>query len=184
MKNSILYKSLLILSFVALGLLIRFIPSIPNFSSFIAIALFSGIIFPKSKYAYIFPFAVQAALDIILGVNSSNSLHVFAHILTIYLGLGLVVFTGQLASKRINFLKSLVSVTIGNTLFFLITNLGSWIQLPIYDASLSGLIQSYIAALPFFKNSLISGLIFSTILFFTYRLYDQKVLKPIPITEK
>lgn len=43
--------------------------------------------------------------------------------------------------------------------FFLWTNLGVWLQGLWYQKTLNGLIACYIAALPFFKNHLVSSLV-------------------------
>ncbi|MDC1068142.1 hypothetical protein OAQ99_03165 [Candidatus Kapabacteria bacterium] len=174
MKKETFYKLLLFMSFILFGLVLRNIPSIPNFSSFIALTLFSGILFPKNKLAYLLPFAIQMMMDLFIGIYATDLVGYATHFITMYLSLGLIVFIGQ-KSTNINFLKSLVGVTVANIGFFIITNFGSWILLPQYDASINGLISSYLAALPFFKNSIISGLVFSSILFGIYKFYELKV---------
>jgi hypothetical protein len=51
------------------------------------------------------------------------------------------------------------------TLFFLITNFGSWINNPIYPQNYMGLMASYAAGLPFFQNTLLGDLSYLAILF-------------------
>jgi hypothetical protein len=41
------------------------------------------------------------------------------------------------------------------SLFFLITNFGSWLNNPIYPQNFTGLLTSYTAGLPFFQNTLL-----------------------------
>ena len=49
--------------------------------------------------------------------------------------------------------------------FFLITNLPIWIFGTLYPHTLSGLVACYIAALPFFGNTLVSNLFYSAFFF-------------------
>jgi hypothetical protein len=177
MKKELLYKLLLISSFIIFGLALRYVPSLPNFSSFIAIALFSGLLLPKSKYAYLLPFAVQLGIDLTIGVYTTSTFGLAIHIITMYLSLGLVILIGQKSSRKISLLGTLLSVTLGNFVFFLITNLGSWLQLPIYSKDLTGLTEAYIAALPFMKNSILSGLLFGSVLYGIYYVFTILQLK-------
>ena len=58
-------------------------------------------------------------------------------------------------------LKILIpSIFVSNIAFFVITNFGAWLTLDMYEKNLSGLINSYILAIPFFHNTLISTLLY------------------------
>jgi hypothetical protein len=50
-------------------------------------------------------------------------------------------------------------------LFFILTNLGVWALTPLYPKTLSGLSECYVAALPFFRNTLAGDLLYSGLLF-------------------
>ena len=52
---------------------------------------------------------------------------------------------------------------LGAVLFFLITNLGVWAS-GMYGLNITGLIQCYYLAIPFFGYTLLSTIIFSTII--------------------
>ncbi|MEP7235969.1 MAG: DUF6580 family putative transport protein, partial [Ignavibacteriota bacterium] len=60
-----------------------------------------------------------------------------------------------------------ILVALGGSLgFFLITNFAWWpFYTTLYPHTIGGLIQSYTMALPFYKNSLTSDLLFSAVLF-------------------
>ena len=49
----------------------------------------------------------------------------------------------------------------GSLIFFIISNLGVWFFGNLYEKDLEGLIKCYFLAIPFFKNTLFSTLIFS-----------------------
>ena len=56
--------------------------------------------------------------------------------------------------------------TVGaSVLFFLLTNLGAWITSGLYPMTFDGLMQAYIAGIPFLQNSLLGNLVFTALLF-------------------
>ena len=59
-----------------------------------------------------------------------------------------------------------MTATVGSIVFFLITNLGSWFAMTEdYPRTLAGLVDCYIAGLPFFRNTLTGDLVFSAAFF-------------------
>lgn len=50
-------------------------------------------------------------------------------------------------------------------LFFVMTNFGVWFSGTLYPQTLDGLVACYVAAIPFFKQTLVSDLVFSGVLF-------------------
>jgi hypothetical protein len=170
-------KILYFLTFIIFALIARFVESIPNFSSFLALALFAGILFPKNKLSYLFPFAVQLGIDLTVGLFAYDFKSILIHFMTMYSSLAILVFAGSLVSKKVNYVNSILGILSGSLAFFLITNLGSWILMPQYSADFSGLLASYSAAIPFFKNSIISGLLFSTIMYLSYKVLETRIAK-------
>jgi hypothetical protein len=56
----------------------------------------------------------------------------------------------------------------GAVLFFVVSNLGVWalgIFFPIYPMTLAGLLECYVAAIPFFWNTLLSDPLYAAVLF-------------------
>lgn len=64
------------------------------------------------------------------------------------------------------------------SLFFLVTNFGSWLNNPIYPQNFSGLLTSYIAGLPFFQNTLLGDICYLVILFGATKVFGFS-LKPL-----
>ena len=64
------------------------------------------------------------------------------------------------------------------SLFFLITNFGSWLNNPIYPQNFSGLLTSYVAGLPFFQNTLLGDICYLVILFGATKVFGFS-LKPL-----
>ena len=88
--------------------------------------------------------------------------------LTVYGAYILIGLMGTLIKKH----KSLETVVAGSlvasVIFFLATNLAVWQFSPWYAKSLSGLIQCYTLALPFFRNTLMGDLFYVSVLFGAY----------------
>ena len=76
----------------------------------------------------------------------------------------------------INILTRISGALIGACLFFLITNFGVW-SLGSYGYTLEGLVTCYILAIPFFGNTIISTILFSTLMetvYFYFKNFPKK----------
>ena len=80
-----------------------------------------------------------------------------------YISLVVAVLIG-LYIKRFNFTEILFSGLASSFGFFIITNFGAWLTLEMYEKNLTGLLQSYVLAIPFFHNTLISTLLYLVLL--------------------
>ena len=62
-------------------------------------------------------------------------------------------------------------LTIGSSVFFFVTtNFAVWLQSGMYEHTLNGFIRCYEMALPFFRNTLLSDLFYTAILFGVFAL--------------
>ena len=141
----------------------RFVPHPPNFTSLLALSFYIPAVF---GVRYI-PVVVTALLltDLAIGFHS-----------TIIFTTGSVILIG-LFSKYFN--KSITyrlsGALIGAIIFFLITNFGVWLN-GTYGYNSIGLLNCYIAALPFFGYSIISTILFSVIIETVYNFYRKKLV--------
>tara|TARA_B100001765_G_C19167429_1_gene190674 strand:- start:130 stop:474 length:345 start_codon:yes stop_codon:yes gene_type:complete len=93
--------------------------------------------------------------DLYLGFHDTM---IFTYIsLIVAVSLGLFI-------KNLKFTSILFSGILSSISFYIITNFGAWLTLPMYEKTFSGLVQSYILAIPFFHNTLISTLLYLLIL--------------------
>ena len=73
------------------------------------------------------------------------------------------------------FAKTLISrmsgALIGALIFFIVTNFGVWVS-GAYGYSLSGFLTCYVLAIPFFGYSLISTIVFSSLIEAVYKLFN------------
>jgi MFS family permease len=58
----------------------------------------------------------------------------------------------------------------GSLLFFLVTNFGVWAVGELYPLTTAGLWQCYVAAVPFFRGTLLGDLVYAAVLFGGYAL--------------
>jgi hypothetical protein len=140
------------------GVISRLLPHAPNFTPIAAIALFGGV-YLKKRYAIILPLFVMLISDFFLGFHDTMLYVYGAFFLTGLLGVWLR------KHKKIGYVIG--SSVLSSLLFFLITNFGVWAQ-GWYGHSLTGLWQSYIMGIPFFKNTLMGDLLYTGIFFGSY----------------
>jgi hypothetical protein len=62
-------------------------------------------------------------------------------------------------------------------LFFVITNFGVWAMGHLYPQMPAGLVDCYVAAIPFFRNTLLSNLLYSALLFGGLAVAENRFVK-------
>ncbi len=139
----------------------RLIPHPPNFTPIISMALLSGYFFSSIYLAIIILIFSLLVSDFFLGFYE-NMIFIYFTILFI----SLVFFN---ISYKINFKNLYLFSFMGAFIFYLITNFSVWATGSLYDKNFSGLIQCYFLALPFFKNTLISTLVYSYLGLFIFK---------------
>ena len=129
----------------------RFVPHPPNFTSLLALSFYiPALLGLRYLPIIVLSFAIT---DFFIGFHSA----------TLFTW-GSVLLIGFLSQYFIhNLMRRLSGAFIGACLFYIITNFGVW-SLGAYGYTLNGLILCYTLAIPFFAYTLISTLLFSTII--------------------
>jgi hypothetical protein len=156
----------------------RLIPHVPNVTPLGASCLFAGSRI-GGYLSYLLPLVVMLATDPIVGAAggarsgySSTSLVVYAcFMINVWIGRRLV---RQVTATRVGGAAFLCSLQ-----FYLLTNLAVWFVSsggahPFYARSLSGLLENYAAALPFWGRTLAGDLLFSGAIFGMYALLARR----------
>lgn len=169
-------KRLIYIIFVIfLGIFYRLIPHVPNFSPLYSISVFSSILpidldnkFNKLlKYiSFLIPIVILFITDLILGFYKGMIFNYLAF-------LSYSIFSYFIFNKYNKLSKTILGLilSVGSAIyFFIISNFGVWLLTDMYSKDLTGFILCYINALPFLKNSIISSIIFSILIFYTYEL--------------
>jgi hypothetical protein len=169
-RNQILSVTLTVAAAV-IGLIWRLIPHIPNTTPVGAMGLFSGARL-RWWQAALLMLAVMAVSDAILWQwfnYDPFSPWVYGSFLV-------NVLIGAWLSRR----GDLWCVGLGSVLasvqFFLVTNFGTWFSQTLYPHTLTGLLDCYIAGLPFFGYTLAGDLSCSALLFGTYALIAHRTM--------
>lgn len=149
------------ITLVVAGVLMRFIPHVPNFAPIGAIALFGGAMLGW-RLAIWLPLAAMMISDIFLGF--------YQGIIFTWLGFLLVAGLGMLLKNK-NFMKKVaLGAPAAAVIFYLVSNFGVWLTSGMYSMTLVGFIDCYVQAIPFFRATLIGDLFFSTVIFGAYEL--------------
>lgn len=129
-----------------------------NFAPVGALSLFAGARL-RGWRAYALPIALMAVTDPFLGGYSTATPFVYASFLiSVWLG------TKLRNTENPAWIGSMALV--GSVQFFLLSNLGSWLDPRIgYVHNVAGLLASYTAALPFYRHTLESDLVYTAVLF-------------------
>jgi hypothetical protein len=156
---------------ITTGLLIHSGASwLSNFVPLAAIALCSAAYLPK-KYKFSVPLVTLFISDAVINLRYGESL-LDPQIFVRYFALALVGGLGVLLQNRASLKTLLPASIVGSAIFYAITNAFSWLSDLGYVKNLVGLIQALTLGLPqysatpswmFFRNSLISDLIFTAL---------------------
>jgi hypothetical protein len=135
----------------------RLIPHPPTFTPIAAIALFGGAQFADRRAAFLVPFCGLLLSDCVLGFHALMPI--------IYGAFALIVWYGTWFCRQRSVSRIAIAAIVSALLFFVITNLGVWAFGTLYPKTLTGLMECYVAAIPFFGNMLLSDLLYSALLF-------------------
>jgi len=165
---------LAITGIILLAALSRIIPHPPNFTPVTAIALFGGAYFADKRFAFIVPLAAMLLSDLFLGFH--------AWLPFVYLSFMLIVGMGMFLRENTSLLKTGAMALGASTLFFIVTNLGSWWIGPYvlpegtyYPITPAGLLLCFEMAIPFFHKSLAGDLFYTAALFGGYAMLKDNV---------
>lgn len=154
-------------SIIILAALSRMLPHPPNFTPISAIALFGGAYFGDKRLAYAVPLAAMLLSDLFLGFS--------VWLPFVYLSFILIVGLGTLLKKNKGILNTGGMALAASILFFIITNLGSWLIGPYalpagahYPITVPGLLLCFEMAIPFFHYNLAGDLFYTSLLFGGY----------------
>ena len=163
MNTRLLTLSLIIFSIA----MFRLLPHPPNVSPVAAMALFGGAYFSDKRVAFLVPLLALLLSDLLLGLHDT--------MIYVYGGFALTVIIGFWIRKNLNISRVAIAAVGSSVLFFIVTNFGAWVTSGLYPMTTDGLMQAYVAAIPFFQNSLLGNLVFTALLFGGYAALQRNV---------
>ena len=160
-------RLLAILSAIIVAAALRLVPHPPNFTPIAAMALFGGAYLGRRGLAFVAPLGALFLGDAIIGFHSD--------MWATYLSVVLIVLIGGAALARISFMRVGAAAIASSVLFFTLTNFSVWLGSSVYPQTLAGLAACYVAAIPFFQNTLAGDLFYSALLFGGFALLERLV---------
>jgi hypothetical protein len=150
-----------------------------NFSPVGALALFGGAYFGKKYLGFLLPFFALWLSNLLLDnifFSQYYSGFVWMANWEVYFTFALIVVLGTLMLKKISPLRLIGASLSASVLFFIVTNFFVWAfgEGIMYPLTGEGLLTCYIAAIPFFWNTLAGDLIFVTLLFGAFEWAQRK----------
>jgi hypothetical protein len=154
---------------IVLGALARMSQNL-NFAPVGAISLFAGARL-RGWQAYALPILLMAATDPFLGGYSFATPFVYASfLLNVWIG-------SRLRNTEKPWLLGAAAMA-GSVQFFLISNFAVWVAPHSHFArSIGGLGACYTVALPFFRGTLISDLVYTAVFFGLHALLSRTVVR-------
>lgn len=148
------------------GIMSRLVFHVPNFTPVLALALFGGV-YLSYRRALLMPLFLMILSDLAIGLHD-----------TIFFTWGSIVVISALGlylRSRKNVRNVLLYSMASAIIFFVVTNFGAWVMM--YPKTWAGLQECFTLALPFFRWTLLSTVIYSAVLFGGYEILAQWVAK-------
>lgn len=143
----------------------RLVPHPANFTPLGGTALFGGAKLER-PWNYLAPLFILFVTDLIIGLHGTM-LYVYASfMISVWLG-------EQFLRNRPSTLRVASVSLAGSVIFFLISNFGVWVEGILYPKTWQGLIECYVAAVPFFRNTIAGDLIFGVGFFALYQAAEN-----------
>tara|TARA_E500000178_G_C16974651_1_gene732727 strand:+ start:801 stop:1241 length:441 start_codon:yes stop_codon:yes gene_type:complete len=134
------------------------VPHPPNFTPIIALSFYIPAILGSKFFPfYLFSYIL---IDLFFGFHDAS-----------FFVWGSIIFI-SLISKYLGtlFITRIFGVIGGSIIFFILTNFGVWTS-GYYGYTLAGLISCYIAAIPFFGNTLVATIIYASLIELIIKLF-------------
>ena len=152
---------------ILIAILSRLIPHAPNFTAVGAVALFAGYLYSSRRDALLISMGAILISDLYLGF--------YPGMLWVYGAFALTVLLGALMKiktvSKFSWIQAGTFNASAAVLFFIVTNFGVWLSSGMYAHTITGVGECFVAAIPFFGNTLASQMIFAGALFAAHRLH-------------
>jgi len=160
-----------LMGIVILAVVARILPHPPNFVPIGGLALFSGAHF-SGKKRYLIPLLAMFISDMFLGFHAT--------MVFVYVSFLMIILIGRSLKHAPQPARLFLAAIGSSILFFIVTNFGVWLTTNFYSKDLSGLVNCYQMAIPFFRNTIFSDLIYSFSFFYGYNLLNLLLTRLLP----
>ncbi len=184
MKRQAIVEAGVFVLLAAAGVAVRLnFQFIPNFAPVAALALFAGYFFHSRLAAIALPLSVMAITDLVIGAYHPAMMAVVYGALVMPVlfrtplrrgfRLAKTDGAGSWANSATATLGLVGCSLAASVFFFVVTNFAHWIVYDMYDKTAAGLMQCFVAAIPFFRYTLAGDMTFAAVLFGSYAIAAQ-----------
>ena len=137
-----------------------------NFSPAFAVCLFGGAVFQDRRLAVALPLGIFLLSDLgVWALTGRVDWAFYPWQFSVYLCIACSAVLGFLLKDRRSVFRLAGTGFAACTIFFVLTNLAVWWLSGTYPRTGEGLVTCYIAAIPYYRNSLLGTVFFGSILF-------------------
>jgi hypothetical protein len=180
-------RPLALAGLIALAAFTRLLPHPPNFAPITAMAVFGAIRFGTGRAAVVAPLLALLLSDLVRELlyryGLAEEWGLYQGMWVVYGTTALIALICRLAHNTRSPIRIAAATLAGSCVFFAVTNFAVWAGGSLYPATAEGLTACYVAALPFFRNSLLGDFTYSAVLFGAWALAEARLpsLRPTPI---
>lgn len=159
-------RFLTVTGIIILAALSRLIPHLPNFTAVSAAALFGAAYYNKKYTALLVPIAILFITDAIIGFYPGMG--------WVYASFIMVAIIGLFMLQKMSVTRVIGASLLASVSFYLFTNFGVWMAGTMYPHTAAGLVDCYIAAIPFSRYEVLGTLFYSAVMFGGYYLAQRR----------
>lgn len=190
MKNKINLRFAVLILFIVVAAVMRLgnaggLSPISNFTPIGAMALFGGAYFTGRWKSLIFPLLALFLSDLVIQnviYQGKYGFFLYEGWYWVYGAFALIVFVGDWFIRKVNVKNVLLACLAASLAHWLITDLGVWLAGGLdlttgqpYTRDLSGFLNCYYLALPYFKNFFLGTVFYSAVMFGAFELAQRKL---------
>jgi len=171
------WEPLVLFGFILAAMVSRFVlpPFLghpENFAPIDATALFAGAYFGRKWFAFLLPLLSVWISDLVINFQYFHKWVWFYQGFYWQYGfyMAIVILSSYFLNKpsRMENLKIPLASLLVSIAFFLVSNFGVWAGPVPYPHSFQGLILCYTAGIPFFRSTVLSDLVYTSLLFYGF----------------
>jgi hypothetical protein len=144
---------------IALGVVTRILPHPPGFLPIAASGLFAARYLRMPVLAIAVPVLAMIVSDVMLPGEDWRIQ------LVGFFAIAIPAVAGLLTRRYRGVLPVMGTMIVSSLLFFALSNAAVWVFSGMYPFNLSGLVQCYVAALPFLEKTMLGDLVWTGVLF-------------------
>ena len=159
-----------ILLVIVVAALSRLLPHPVNMSPLAAIALFGAASLKNRGLAIALPLVSFWLSDLVLNNTLYRGFYdgvtlVHSGMIWTYGAMILIALIGFVALRKVSMTRLVGASLTSSFLFFAVSNFGVWISGTMYQKTIEGLVACYVAAIPFFQNTVAGDLFYTFAIF-------------------